>query len=148
MNSRTFLPRPRRFWAIAVAVLWILGVPTVGQAQETVLDGAFTEEQAARGKVVASTICSACHGASLGGGGFAPAIVGRSFQRKWAPGTLADPFAFISSRMPRNNPGGLTDQQYADALSFLLQTTGYPAGTTELVPDADVLRGIRLEALP
>jgi len=66
----------------------------------------------------------------------------------WAPGILADPFAFISSRMPRNNPGGLTEQPYADALAYLLQPTGYPAGKTELAPDADALRGIRLEALP
>lgn len=50
--------------------------------------------------------------------------------------------------MPRNNPGGLTDQQYADTLAYLLQATGYPAGATELAADADALRGIRLEALP
>lgn len=140
--------RVRNSVLTATAALFLTGgSPAFGQAPGTVLDGAYTEAQAARGQEVAQ-ICARCHGSTLGGGSRPPALVGSSFQNKWASGTLAAPFDFIRRNMPRNAPGSLTLQQYADVLAYLLQQTGYPAGAAELAPDAAALGAIAMARLP
>jgi hypothetical protein len=47
--------------------------------------------------------------------------------------------------MPATNPGGLTDQAYADLAAYLLQMNKFPEGTAELPPDAEALRGVLIQ---
>ena len=42
-------------------------------------------------------------------------------------------------------PGRLGRQQYADVISYILKSNGYPAGDKELVTDLAALKQIRIE---
>jgi mono/diheme cytochrome c family protein len=109
----------------------------VAQGREqaaSVLDGVFTMDQAARGKVVYQERCARCHSR-----GAAPLLVGEAFLRRWFEDPLAEPFAKILNTMPENAPGTLPEAAVADVLSFLLESSGYPAGAQELRSDPDLL---------
>ena len=102
------------------------------QTSSSVVDGAYTDAQAARGSDQYAQNCAACHGSGLNGNGEAPALVGAEFVSDWAGLTLGDLVERIHNTMPQDNPGKLSRQQYADILSFILKSNGYPAGQKEL----------------
>src|ERR1700684_1441185 len=73
--------RARWPWAAAVAALGLTGC-VVAWAQETtssVVEGVYSDEQAARGAKLFQQSCALCHGAALGGLGEAPALIGAQF---------------------------------------------------------------------
>ncbi|MGA2563424.1 MAG: cytochrome c [Steroidobacteraceae bacterium] len=118
-------------------------------AQETTssaLDGVYTLEQAARGVQIFAQHCAVCHGASLGGVGEAPALVGAQFIADFNGLTLGDLFERIRTTMPLNNPDGLSRDQYSDILAFVLKSNGFPAGARELYKRSEYLNVIRFEA--
>jgi mono/diheme cytochrome c family protein len=112
----------------------------------SVLDGIYTDAQAARGAAAYPQHCAACHGASLGGLGEAPALAGAQFISDFNGLTVGDLFDRIRTTMPLNNPAGLSRDQYADILSFILKSNGYPAGQKELNRHSEFLNAIRFEA--
>jgi S-disulfanyl-L-cysteine oxidoreductase SoxD len=118
-------------------------------AQETtssVLEGVYTEAQAARGAAGFAQNCAVCHGAALGGVGEAPALAGAQFVSDFNGLTVGDLFERMRTTMPLNNPGGLSRDQYADILAFMLKSNGYPAGERELYRRSEFLNTIRFEA--
>jgi len=128
----------------------VLAGPT-GSAQETtssVRDGAYTEAQASRGSAGFAQFCAACHGATLGGLGEAPALVGGMFISDFNGLTVGDLFDRIRTTMPLNNPGSLGREQYADILAFVLKSNGFPAGQTELSRRSEFLTTSRFEPPP
>ena len=110
------------------------------------LDGIYTDAQAARGAAAYAQNCAACHGASLGGLGEAPALSGAQFISDFNGLTVGDLFDRIRTTMPLNNPAALSRDQYADILSFILKSNGYPAGQKELNRRSEFLNAIRFEA--
>ena len=46
--------------------------------------------------------------------------------------------------MPEDNPGGLTQQTYADVIAYILQLNAYASGDAELVPSQDAMDAIPL----
>jgi hypothetical protein len=50
--------------------------------------------------------------------------------------------------MPSDNPGTLTKPQVAEVVAFLLKFNGYPAGSVDLVADADSLGAIKFLPKP
>jgi mono/diheme cytochrome c family protein len=119
-----------------------------GWSQETtssVQDGIYTDAQASRGASAYPQHCAACHGASLGGLGEAPALVGAQFISDFAGLTVGDLFDRIRTTMPLNNPAGLSRDQYADILSFILKSNGFPAGQKDLNRRSEFLNAIRFE---
>jgi S-disulfanyl-L-cysteine oxidoreductase SoxD len=140
-------------WTLFAAVLGacaLLGAADrTGWAEETtssVLDGIYTDAQAARGAAAFVQYCAACHGASLGGLGEAPALVGAQFISDFNGLTVGDLFDRIRTTMPLNNPAALSRDQYADLLSFILKSNGYPAGQKDLNRRSEFLNVIRFEA--
>jgi mono/diheme cytochrome c family protein len=135
-----------------LAVVALVGIALTGafravSAQEkTQWDGIFTAEQAKRGEAVFSESCSPCHGPELGGSDLAPALTGADFASNWNDMKVADLFDRVSQTMPLSAPGSLTAPQYADVVSFILQKSGAPAGTTELPPKKDALTSIKFVA--
>jgi S-disulfanyl-L-cysteine oxidoreductase SoxD len=130
------------------AILYMAVAPA--RAQETtssVLDGIYTEPQAMRGVETFAQNCAVCHGASLGGLGEAPALVGAQFISDFNGLTVGDLFDRIRTTMPLNNPGALNRDQYADILAFVLKSNGFPAGDKELYRRSEFLNAIRFEAL-
>ena len=126
--------------AAAVAVVLTLGLCTASaQGTGTVLDGVYTTEQAARGQRAYGDSCMACHeGIDQDG----PDLKGSAFVDRWRGDRLEVLFTQISTRMPGNRPGGLSENTYVDILAFLLEGNGFPAGSRELT--ADVIKSVQL----
>jgi len=116
----------------------------------SVWEGVYTKEQDARGKKVHSGACARCHGLRLNGAGEpdmppAPAIARATFLHKWAGQTLTALFDYVRTKMPPDNPGMLSDQDYIDAVAHILATSNIPAGDKELPPDPATLSTIVIE---
>ena len=129
-----------------VVVLAVVAVVFMTRPANSVRDGVFTLAQAAAGQDLYPSTCPRCHGRDLYGDGFeTPALIGIDFQRRWADGTLADLFEFVSTNMPKSNPGVFDDQTYLDLIAYILRINGYNVGKDKLVPDMEALAGIRME---
>jgi len=101
----------------AAAFLGVLNAgPVAVQTRRTVWDGVFTAEQAARGKMIFATTCTACHGSDLSGLS-GPALKGEVFSSHWMEGGLDALFARVKSMPP--NRANLGDVAYVDLLAFL-----------------------------
>jgi len=97
---------------------------------------AFDHEQVEHGQHLYSESCAKCHGAQLEGI-TAPALSGPAF----APAanshlTIGGIYQYMSTNMPADRPGKMTDQEYADLMAFLLYTNGYDAGGAKLTSEA------------
>jgi mono/diheme cytochrome c family protein len=112
----------------------------------SVWDGVYTEVQATRGAAFYTEHCAVCHGASLGGVGEAPALTGARFVSDFDGLSLGELFERIKTTMPLNNAGGLTRDQYADILAFVLKSNGFPSGQTELYRRREYLDTIAFES--
>jgi len=109
------------------------------QSPKTVLDGVYTEAQAARGEAVFAITCTRCHGENLQGKSD-PALRGNGFVERWREDPLGVLFTFISTRMPprgagREAAGGLPKTTYLDLLAFILQANEYPPGPADLTEE-------------
>ena len=122
--------------------------PVAAQAGRTVLDGVYSDEQAARGKKLYVESCSSCHQEGLQGADLAPALKGDDFVLKWAGYSMQDLFDKIATTMPADAPGTLTPQVNADIVAFILQVNKFPAGHDALKPDAPLLKAIAITPKP
>lgn len=104
--------------------------------------GVYSDAQAARGEALYADNCSYCHLVDLSGGDLAPALTGAPFMAKWTGKPLSEVFDYMRVAMPLNSPGGLSPQQNADILAFLLKKSGFPAGATDLATQAAALKGV------
>ena len=75
-----------------------------------------------------------------------PPLVGGGFTSNWNDLTLGDLFERIRLTMPLDSPGKLSRQQNVDVIAFILKTNAWPSGTTDLAPDLDALRQIKIAA--
>ena len=140
-------------WTIAVLACMLVRVPSHAFAQTgkasgvsggavpdsspSTLSGVYTDEQASRGKDVYAGSCRSCH---------SPAShTGATFNKWWRGKHLSDLFLFVSTRMPKNDPGSLAPEDVADVMAYLLKMNAMPVGKEELPPDADSLKKIRIE---
>ncbi len=100
----------------------------------TVLEGVYSEGQAARGHDFYTAVCSSCHGAAMEGVS-APALKGDRFIERWREGMLDSFYDFIRERMPFGKPAGskqIPDAEYLDILTYILKVNGYRFGNSEL----------------
>lgn len=106
----------------------------------------FTQAQVDRGERRYTRDCEECHGASLNGGLIGgPPLRGLVFEEKYLNGNPASAlFAFTSSAMPPDNPGGYQASIYADLIAYILSVNGFVAGEVPLPGDAAVLAGIAM----
>jgi mono/diheme cytochrome c family protein len=89
-------------------------------------DGAFTSEQAERGKVVYERSCVNCHKADF---------YRDRLKTRWESKPVGALFEAVSTTMPSDNVGGLLTSEYIDVLAYIFSITGAPAGSTELTTD-------------
>jgi mono/diheme cytochrome c family protein len=114
------------------------------QASKTVWDGVYSEAQAMRGRQLYNSKCSSCHSADLSGGEMAPPLVGITFQSNWNGLTIGDLSERIRVSMPLGQEGSLSRQQVSDVIAAILAAGEYPAGSTELTNQPDVLKTIQI----
>ena len=123
-----------------VALIALLATGIALRAQDTprIWQGVYTTGQAERGKAVFNTTCLRCHGEDLAGN-TAPALKGDRFQSSWGGDQIDSLFTKVRDTMPPNFGTILDDQVKLDVVTYILQTNGFPAGTTELtVGSADL----------
>lgn len=135
----------------AAAGLVALATNGAGQAaaQQSVLDGAYTDAQAARGLEAYLELCANCHGPAMAGiAPFVPTLDGINFTANWRDRPVGDLLRFVEEFMPFDTPGTLDAQTAADTLAYILQYNGYPPGDAELPPDGERLRQIRFVSMP
>jgi mono/diheme cytochrome c family protein len=134
------------FGLVALGALGAGSNATLQAQQKTQWDGVYTEEQAKRGEPLYAEKCSSCHGPDMNGGEMAPGLTGGEFQANWNDLTLGDLFERMRISMPQNNPGSLSRQQNADILAAMLKKANYPAGTTELPTQTEMLNMYKFTA--
>ncbi len=111
----------------------------------SVWEGVYTAEQAKRGEPLYYQACSSCHGDKLQGVDSAPALAGREFLEGWNGRTVFALFEKIRKRMPQDEPDAISREQKADILAYILNVNKFPAGKSELLPPADLLKETRIE---
>jgi mono/diheme cytochrome c family protein len=120
---------------------------SVARAQDapasSVLDGVYTEPQAARGMALYDKQCTLCHGEKLDGG-IAPGLTGEDFTSEWVTQTVGDMVEKMRQTMPADDPGKLTPAQAADLAAYILSKNKYPAGPKELATEVAALKQIRI----
>jgi mono/diheme cytochrome c family protein len=110
-------------------------------ARKTVREAVYTEAQAERGKKVYEANCVTCHLPDLDGsanpdaGARGAPLVGTRFVQDFGESKVSALFNKMKRDMPSGRPGTLTDQEYLDAASYVLQRNSFPAGAAELTED-------------
>jgi hypothetical protein len=104
---------------------------------KSTLSGVYSADQASRGEDLYAGMCKSCHTTA--------SHTGVAFQKSWDGRLLADLFGYISTKMPKNEPGSLAPEEYVDLLAYLLKLNQMPVGAAELPPDTTVLGAIRIE---
>lgn len=110
------------------------------EGPRSVLEGAYTTAQATRGKDVFRNTCGNCHSSSQ--------FIGPSFEVVWAGRAVFDLFDQLRGTMPLDNPGGLSRQEYAAVIAYILTLNDFPAGETPLPDDDAGLKQIRFDRKP
>ena len=134
----------RRWLAVAAAALAAVVLTTgmaVSGAAQAPGDGVYTAAQAASGRAVYEQECAACHQSNLQGSFEASQLSGESFLRFWGDLSPADLFVRISSSMPPERVGALSDEANLEVVAYLLQANGAPAGGAALTASTTVAIG-------
>ena len=95
----------------AFATLAASGVLLSGQQPA---GGPYTAEQATQGKAAYEANCASCHGSDLMG---APPLAGEGFIGGWRTRSTRDMYNLIRNSMPADNPGGLSENNYANIVA-------------------------------
>jgi S-disulfanyl-L-cysteine oxidoreductase SoxD len=136
---------------VMTAAAWFHGAAKAQEASRTVWDGVYSTAQAELGKHRYSGTCGSCHGPALEGGHIfgsrtrtAPALRGEAFLSQWIGHSLGDLFDRISTSMPLDHPGSLSDKAKTDILAFIMQENGFPPGSRDLPADTAVMETIQI----
>ncbi len=115
--------------AVSVSLLALTAGLWAQSKPATVLDGVYTEQQAAAGHDKYEAICAACH---EGDEPEANPPKGSEFIERWRDAPLSFLHNFIHTSMPGDHPGTLSNADYIHLIAYLLQANGYPKGPSEL----------------
>jgi cbb3-type cytochrome c oxidase subunit III len=132
---------------VLLTVFWAGGA-TYAAAQSatesSVLNGAFTEEQAVRGQALYYQHCLQCHGETLAGVDKAPPLAGPQFGSTWNHAPLAALVTRIQT-MPPDKPALLAVAESVDILTYILWYNGLPLGQQPLDTSQEVLTHMTFE---
>ena len=98
--------------------------PGAGGGETAAVAVSFSAEQVERGRLDFRVLCGDCHGASE--------FRGTNFLFRWRRQSAWDFFRTVSTTMPENAPGSLSDEEYVDVISYILEMNGHSAGAAEL----------------
>jgi len=137
---------PKRAALLLIATSLLVASLAAQQRPKNVREGAYTADQADRGKAGFEGVCQRCHGAALNGSeGNGPPLKGATFLAHWDKDTLGSLWVKIRDTMPLGVPGTLTDEVKLQILAYLLRQNGFPAGTIELPMDVNALEEIGIQ---
>jgi S-disulfanyl-L-cysteine oxidoreductase SoxD len=128
-----------------IAAAAAVAIAVAQEPTKSVWDGVYTEDQAKQGQALYNGNCASCHGDQLNGGEMAPPLAGGEFLSNWNQLTVGDLFDRIKTGMPPSDPGKLGKEPKATIVAYILQMNKFPAGSTELASDTEVLKQIKIE---
>jgi hypothetical protein len=134
-----FARNPLPVFVVLFATMLVTILSAQAPAAKTTKQGVYSAPQAARGEQTYMSTCVSCH---------PPATYKGAVFLNWQGRSLADLLAFLSEKMPKNDPGSLSAKEYTQVMAFLLKLNGMPAGRAELPADPAALRGITINLLP
>lgn len=125
---------------IALALL-VVSAPLAAQSAsapppDRPANGVFSDSQAVRGETVYNSVCASCHTTSF--------HTDEQFRFNWFGRTVFDLFKTLKTTMPEDNPGGLSDDDYARVIAYILKLNGFHAGTDSLTSDTLAMKRIRI----
>ena len=138
-----------KFWPIGLGLVFCIvlaqrSTATLLQAggsasspAKTTLAGVYSAAQASKGEDTYLNFCVSCHPPGTYKGGM--------FKTTWDGRMLGEFFDSISERMPKNEPGSLTLDQYAQVIAYILKVNDMPVGKTDMASDSTLLKDIRIE---
>jgi mono/diheme cytochrome c family protein len=103
-------------------------------------DGATAQsqaEQVAAGREVYVAECAKCHG-EQGEGGTGPVLIGGS-RRIASYGDTDRLYEYVSTTMPFDDAGSLSEEQYWDSIAYLLDANELLPSEVVLGPDAETI---------
>jgi hypothetical protein len=138
------LPERTIGWTLVLATCILVASTELGaqgpaaSRQRSTREGVYTREQWMRGRDVYAGLCAGCH----------PAVThtGSTFTTSWGGKKLSELFGFLRERMPKNDPGSLSEQDYVDVMSYMLRLNGMPAGVDDMPADSLALTRIRIDS--
>ncbi len=134
---------------MGIAIGMLVLVAGVADAQQTGSDaplpaghrsttgGVYSAEQATRGAEAYATMCMGCHTTA--------AHMGDVFVSNWSGRPVSHFYDFISTAMPKTEPGSLSPAEYASIVAYILKINGMPAGKDALPADTVALGKIRFD---
>lgn len=128
-----------RFLPAAIAMVLYAGTlpaQTNGDGGPSTEDGVYTREQALRGADVYAGNCKSCHTPE--------SHTGAMFTSKWNGKPLLELYRYVRTAMPKNDPGTLSAEEYADVVAYMLRMNRLPVGDADLQADTTALKGIRI----
>lgn len=131
-------------WTFALAACIFVPLAEIGgqgpsaAPQRSTKEGVYTREQWQRGRDIYAGLCASCHQAAT--------HAGIAFTKSWAGKKLSDLFGFLRERMPKSDPGSLSEQEYVDVISYMLRVNGMPQGDDELPADSLALTKISIDS--
>jgi mono/diheme cytochrome c family protein len=137
-------------WTVVAACV-VLGVaasarshdqakPATGQSKSapvTTLSGIYTPAQAAKGQDIYFALCVSCHPRGT--------YAGPGFKTNWGGKPLSELFDWVLTKMPKNDPGILSEDESAQVVAFILKENQMPAGKAPLPADFNALGRIRIQ---
>ncbi len=117
----------------ALLAVPVLGALTILSVTGTQSARAFPDDQLARGEKVWNDVCSTCHGPDSTNND-APLLLNTGTLTNY-PNAL-EAVLYAKDNMPDDNPGSLPEQNYWDAMAFILTKQGINGGLAPLSPDS------------
>ena len=102
----------------------------------SVNDGVYTEAQADVGEKLYTQHCLLCHDKKY----FRPIF------RRFEGQPIGIMYTVMSTSMPEDNPGFLSEKEYVDILAYILSLSRYADGDTELDYQNGALNDLIIEA--
>jgi quinohemoprotein ethanol dehydrogenase len=130
--------KPGRYLYSSKEYPWSYGQLIVTPATPDSTESQAASEQVERGRADYRASCALCHGQDLLGHDRAPALIGSTFDARWAQQDALALFARIKATMPQTAPGSLDDATYTAIVAYLLAANDNAAAAPL---DAQTLRG-------
>jgi mono/diheme cytochrome c family protein len=134
-------------WIAMLPILSLFGPSSLAgpRPQQSLGDGVFTEQQAARGQALYRAKCAGCHGQALDGRS-GPPLAGNGFLSNWESQPLSALADKTRNTMPRDDSPRLSRGETADLLAYMLQAGKFPSGGVELPSDDAALKRVTFPA--
>ncbi len=127
MNTNRLLPEAIAVRLLLVALLVLAARPGVASAQ-----GTYTSVQAEAGQGLYEEACAVCHLEDFQGSFEAPELAGPNFRNIWGGRPIGDLLELISTTMPPDQIGSLSDDDIASIVAYILEANDVAAGTGAL----------------